>query len=139
MTPELVAWLTADGHEVAGWESEPPAGELRCAGALIARLSEAGRSAERSIARAWVDGCPVLHHPDGAPLAYAWGDGALVARSGQPAGALTPATASTTSALDGAWVDLDPWATDTSFARTTELLRMHVRRAYELAEARAWR
>ncbi len=137
MTPELAAWLTGDDHAVEGWAPEPPAGELHCAHRLVARLSEAGRSAERTIARAWVDGCPVLHHPRGAPLACAWGDGSLVIRSAQSAGALT--TASTTAGLDDTWVDLDPWATDTSFARTTELLRMHVRRAYELAEARAWR
>ena len=137
MTPELVAWLTVDGHDVDGWEPDPPAADVRCARPLVNRLSEAGRSAERAIARVWVDGCPVLHHPRGAPLACAWDERSLVVRSAQPAGAL--ATTRTTAGLDDDWVDLDPWATDTSFARTTELLRMHVRHAYELAEARAWR
>jgi hypothetical protein len=43
-----------------------------------------------------------------------------------------------TPGLDSAWNDLDPWAADVAFARALELLRMHVRHAYDLAEAGAW-
>jgi hypothetical protein len=61
----------------------------------------------------------------------------MVVRSKQPAGALVSKWR--TPGLDDAWVDLDPWAADVTFARTLELLRTHVRRAYDLAEAGAWR
>ena len=136
MTPEVTAWLNGTSHEVAGWAPDPPPDALHCERPLVTRLSEAGRTAAPAMARVWVDGCPVLHHPNGAPVACAWGACSLVVRSAQAPGALTPA--STTPGLDDTWVDLDPWAVDTTFARTSDLLRMHVRRAYELAEARAW-
>jgi hypothetical protein len=32
-------------------------------------------------------------------------------------------------------VELDPWAPDTAFARAVDLLRAHLARAYEVAEA----
>ena len=35
------------------------------------------------------------------------------------------------------WVELDPWGVDVAFARTIDLLRGHVARAYERAEAGA--
>jgi hypothetical protein len=78
-----------------------------------------------------------VHHPSGAPIACASGDDVLVVRSGEPAGALAPPRL--VAALPDPWVELDPWAVDTSFARTMELLKMHVHRAFERAEARAWR
>jgi hypothetical protein len=131
-----LAWLTADDHDVAGWAPEPPLDELHCHPDLAERLTEVSRPVVRGAARVWVDGCPVIHHPRGAPLACASGTGVLVVRSAEPAGAL--AASGKTSGLDPTWVDLDPWAPDTAFARSTELLRMHLRRASELAEARAW-
>jgi hypothetical protein len=79
----------------------------------------------------------VVHHPSGPPIAFATGTSRLVVRSAQPAGALVSPWR--TPGLDDAWVDLDPWADDVTFARTLELLRTHVRRAYDLAEAGAWR
>ncbi len=33
------------------------------------------------------------------------------------------------------WVELDPWAPDTAFARAIDLLRAHVVDAYERAES----
>jgi hypothetical protein len=133
----LRAWLTRDDHDVAGWAPDPPAAELRCAPELVERLTQVARPAARDAARVWVEGCPVVHHPNGAPIACAYGADTLVVRSGEPAGALAPAAP--VGGLDDTWVALDPWAVDTSFARTGELLKMHVHRAYELAGARAWR
>ena len=65
-------------------------------------------------------------------------------RSGLPAGALAcpePRASQLDgdpldgALLDGAWVELDPWAPDAAFAHATDLLRAHIARAYELAEA----
>ncbi len=137
MSPEVVAWLSDDDHDVTGWAPEPARAELRCHPDLVERLTQATRPVARTAVRVWVDGCPVIHHPGGAPVACAWNTGHLVVRSDQAAGAL--AVTSTRTALDSTWVDLDPWAPDVTFTRTIELLRMHVRRAFDLAEARACR
>jgi hypothetical protein len=132
----LLAWLSADDHDVEGWAADLPIGELRCHPDLVQRLSEVSRPVN-GVTRAWVDGCPVVHHRAGAPLACARGTNTLIVRSGLPPGAL--ASRERTVGLDDAWVDLDPWAADVTFAKTIELLRMHVRRAYDRAEAHAWR
>jgi hypothetical protein len=126
----LRAWLTTGRHEVNGWEPEPPLDEMRCHPDLVERLTQISRPI-RGVKRAWVDGCPVVHHTSGAPIACASGTGWLVVRSGRPAGALTPTWHVT--ALGDAWVDLDPWAADVTFAQTIEMLRAHVRAAFDRA------
>ena len=137
LDPALAAWLTGGPHDVDGWAPDPPAAELCCHPDLVARLTAVARPV-RGTSRAFVAGCPVVHHADGRPIACAWGARELVVRSDRPAGAL--ATGRRVVELDGAWVALDPWAADVAFARATELLRMHVHAAYALAaEAGAWR
>jgi hypothetical protein len=124
----LLRWLTLDAHDVDGWAPEPPLPELRCHPDLVERLAEIARPV-RGVCRAWVEGAPVVHHPAGAPIACATGTSRLLVRSGEPAGALTSRWRA--SGLPPDWVDLDPWASDVTFARAIELLRAHIRRAFE--------
>jgi hypothetical protein len=135
LSESLRAWLASDDHEVEGWAAEPPVEQLRCHPDLNERLTQISRPV-RGTCRVFIDGCPVVHHPVGPPIAFATGTSRLVVRSAQPAGAL--ASKWRTPGLVDAWVDLDPWAADVTFARTLELLRTHVRRAYDRAEAGAW-
>jgi hypothetical protein len=128
----LRAWLTAGTHEVKGWDPEPPLDEMRCHPDLVQRVTQISRPI-RGVRRAWVDGCPVVHHPSGVPIAGASGTGCLVVRSGRPAGALTPSWH--VAPLGDAWVDLDPWAADVTFAQTIEMLRAHVRAAFDRVES----
>jgi hypothetical protein len=132
----LLGWLTTDDHDVDGWADDLPIEALRCHPDLAQRLTEISRPV-KGACRVWVDGCPVVHHRAGPPIACARGTNRLVVRSGLPAGALV--SPERTPGLDDTWIDLDPWAADVTFAKTIELLRMHVRRAYDLAETRAWR
>jgi hypothetical protein len=136
VNPELLAWLTSDDHDVAGWADEPPLDALRCHPDLVERLAEMARPLRRGV-RVFVEGCPVVHHPGGAPIACASGTSFLVVRSAQPAGVLASKW-DTPPELDAAWVSLDPWAADVTFTRTLGVLREHMRKAYDHAEAGAW-
>jgi hypothetical protein len=133
---ELLAWMQRDDHTVDGWAPDLAIEELHCHPDLVERLSQIARP-QRGAGRVWISGCPVVHHPLGPPIACATGTSRLVVRSAQPAGAL--ASKWHTPELDAAWVDLDPWAADVTFARTLDVLRAHVARAYALAEDGAWR
>jgi hypothetical protein len=114
-SPDLVAWLNRDDHEpVTEWEPEPPGPQLRCAPRLVARLAEVARPIGHT-GRRFVDGCPVVHHPNGRPIAAAAGTNRLTTRTAE------------------GWIELDPWGPDIAFARVVDLLRAHVARAYELA------
>jgi len=151
LSEPLEAWLRSDAHDIdhrfddrtnewSGdradeWSGGPPIEQLRCHPDLAERLTQIARPV-RGTRRVWIDGCPVVHHPSGAPIACATGTSRLVVRSAQPAGALVSRWR--TRGLNPAWKDLDPWAADVAFARALELLRMHVRHAYDLAEAGAW-
>lgn len=142
MNPETVplpealrAWIQRDDHAVDGWAPDLPIDELHCHPDLVERLTQIARP-QRGVVRAWVSGCPVVHHPTGPPIACATGNSRLLVRSSRPAGAL--ASRWHTPELDAAWVDLDPWAADVTFARTLDALRAHVARAFALAEERAW-
>jgi len=134
--PALIEWLTrADHGAVTGWAPDPPLEALHCHPDLVARLSEIARPVAGT-ARRFVAGCPVVHHPRGRPIAAASGTNWLAVRSDRPAGALAPAAPEASAAALGAgWQALDPWTSDVAFARGTDLLRGHVIRAYELAEA----
>jgi hypothetical protein len=129
----LREWLTRDASEpVDGWEPTPRPEVMRCDPDLVARLAQVARPVG-STRRVFVDGCPVIHHPRGRPIAAASGTAWLTVRSARPAGALETAEAP----LDGLgsdWTMLDPWAADVALSRTIDLLRAHVVRAYELAE-----
>jgi len=130
----LLDWLLRSEHPPESlWEPEPPLEELRCHPDLVARLAEVARPIGAA-RRRFVAGCPVIQHPRGRPIAAASGTAWLAVRSGLPAGALT-LPEPRASQLDGDWVELDPWAPDAAFAHATDLLRVHVARAYELAEA----
>jgi hypothetical protein len=132
----LLEWLARADHEaVDGWEPEPAPAELRCGPELVARLTAVARPVG-PVRRRFVAGCPVIHHPRGAPIAAAAGTSWLVVRSGMAAGALRSSDPPAPG-LEPHWVELDPWVSDTAFARATDLLRAHVARAYELAEAGA--
>jgi hypothetical protein len=135
LSDTLREWLGRDDHVVDGWGDELPLGQLHCHPDLVERLTQIARPV-RGACRVFVDGCPVVHHAAGAPIACATGTSRLVVRSAEPAGAL--ASRWTTPGLPAAWVDLDPWAADVTFARALDLLRAQVRRAYELAEVGAW-
>ena len=130
MPEELRAWITAE-HAAApeGWEPDPPLGSLRCHPDLVERVAALVRPLRPR--RAFVGGCPVIHHPAGQPFAAAWGTSALVARLDERP-ALILATPETIG-LDRAWVDLDPWPVDVAFARGTDLLRQALARAYDRA------
>ena len=135
MHEELVARLRADDITADGWEAEPALDELRCHPDLIQRLTEIARPT-RGTRRAFVAGDPVITYADHA-IAAATGTSWLVVRSDLPAGAL--ATDAHTAGLGAEWQTLDPWAPDVAFAKSTNLLRAHITRAAEQAEARAWR
>jgi hypothetical protein len=132
---DLVERLWADDVAADGWEAEPPLETLHCHPDLIQRLTEIARPAGVT-RRAFVDGCPVITYGRYA-IAAAAGTSWLVVRSDRPAGAL--ATVVDVSELGPAWQSLDPWTVDVAFAKGTDLLRSHVVRAMELAEAHAWR
>ncbi len=131
--PALVEWLRADHGPGLTAEPEPPRPELRCDPLLVARLTEIARAFART-RRLFVAGCPVIHHPRGRPIAAAAGADWFVARSSLGAGALASPTPAATSVGPG-WVELDPWAPDTAFARAIDLLRAQVARAYDAADA----
>ncbi|HEV7523795.1 MAG TPA: hypothetical protein VGP92_02450 [Acidimicrobiia bacterium] len=132
--PGLSAWLVRADHEpVPDWEPDPPAATLQCDPALVARLAAVARPIGRP-GRRFVDGCPVIHHPRGAPIATAAGADWIAVRSGLPAGALAVTRPPEPALAERGWVNLDPWGPDTAFARVIDLLRAHVSRAYELAE-----
>ncbi len=136
---ELFVRLVAGESEGAGgWEPEPPSTELRSAPTLVARLALVARPVGNT-RRRFVAGCPVIHHPDGQAIAAAAGSSWIAVRSNLPAGALARSGAhafgsSQPGWAELGWVELDPWAPDTAFARTIDLLRAHVTRAYENAE-----
>jgi hypothetical protein len=133
---ELRDWLTRDVDEpIDGWEPEPPLAALRCRPDLVARLSEVSRSIG-AVRRVFVDGCPVIHHPQGRAIAAAAETAWLVVRSARPPGALAT-TEDPLAGLGPEWTMLDPWAADVALSRTIDLLRAHVARAYELAERAA--
>lgn len=132
---DLAARLRADDVEADGWASEPPLDTLHCHPDLIERLSAITRPAGAT-QRTFVAGCPVITHSRHA-IAAAAGTSWLVVRSDRPAGAL--ATVAEPLELGSGWQQLDPWAVDVAFAKSTDLLRAHIVRAMELAEAHAWR
>jgi hypothetical protein len=132
LDPTLLAWLTRPDHEpIAGWAPEPPLDDLRCHPDLIARVAEVARPV-RGTARTFVAGCPVIHHSAGRPIAAAAGTRWFAVRSAEPAGALR--VAEPRADLGAEWVELDPWASDMSFAKALDLLRRHVSVAFSLAE-----
>jgi hypothetical protein len=136
LDPRLFMWLVADELEpVAGWEADPPRAELRCDPALVARLALVARPIGHT-ARRFVAGCPVIHHPSGRPIAVAEGSAWIAVRSDLPPGALESSGSHVPRLSEHGWVELDPWAPDTAFARTIDLVRAHVVRAYENAEHR---
>ena len=133
---QLREWLTRDVHTpVDGWEREPAPDALECHRDLIARLTEVARSVG-SLRRVFVGGRPVIHHPNGTPIAAASGIAWLTVRSARPAGALAT-TEERLAGLGPDWTMLDPWAPDIALSRTIDLLRGHVAHAYELAERAA--
>ena len=137
LAPTLLAWLVRADHDPEpGWAPDPPIGELRCHPDLVARLAEIARPIGDA-RRRFVAGCPVIQHPRGRPIAAASGTSWLVIRSALPAGALASRWSHDDEDLGGDWVELDPWGVDVAFARTIDLLRGHVARAYERAEAGA--
>ena len=134
LNPELSAWLLEEHAPVPGWEPEPPAANVRCDPKLVRRLSEVARPSG-DVGRRFVDGYPVIHHPRGQPIATAAGTAWMAVRSDLPAGALAIARAYLPDLTRHGWVELDPWAANSAFARATDLLRAHLARAYKLAEA----
>jgi hypothetical protein len=132
---DLVERLRADDIAADGWDSEPALESLDCHPDLIQRLTEIARPT-RGTRRAFVAGNPVITYADHA-IAAATGTSWLVVRSDLPEGAL--ATDADTAGLPADWQRLDPWAPDVAFAKSTNLLRAHITRAAEQAEAHAWR
>jgi hypothetical protein len=138
----LVDWLRLPGlpgssagpEPAPGWEADPPLDQLHSHPDLIARLAEIARPIA-GVRRRFVGGCPVIEHPNGRPIAAAAGTSWLVVRSDLPAGALGLGSPLAT-ALGPEWLQLNPWSENVAFARALDLLRAHVARAYELAEAR---
>jgi hypothetical protein len=130
---ELQGWLMREVDEpIDRWEPAPALDSLRCHPDLVARLSEVSKSVGAGH-RVFVDGCPVIHHPRGRPIAAASGTAWLAVRSARPAGALAT-TEVLLAGLGPDWTMLDPWAADVALSRTIDLLRAHIARAYELAE-----
>jgi hypothetical protein len=136
MHEDLVAHLQADDVVTDGWAVEPPLETLHCHPDLIERLTEVARPV-RGTRRAFVAGCPVITHANGHAVAAASGTSWFVVRSDRPAGAL--AIEGDMMSLGREWQRLDPWTVDVAFAKGIDLLRAHVVRAMELAEAHAWR
>jgi hypothetical protein len=132
---ELVERLRADNLAAEGWEAEPALEALECHPDLIQRLTEIARPT-RGTRRVFVAGSPVITYGDHA-IAAATGTSWLVVRSDLPAGAL--AIDADSAGLSAEWQRLDPWAPDVAFAKSTNLLRAHITRAAEQAEAHAWR
>jgi hypothetical protein len=131
LDPEFVAWLTrSDAAPVPGWAPEPSASNAQCAPRLVARLTEITKPVA-NVTRTFVAGSPVVHRRNGRAIAAASGTSWLAVRSGAPAGDLAPR--SHVFELPPDWVELDPWPQDIAFARGVDLLRRHVKRAYERA------
>ena len=133
--PELFQWLVGEHAEPAPtWEPEPPGAELGCSPELVRRLAAVARPVGDA-RRRFVAGRPVVHHPSGRAIAVADGAAWLAVRSGLPVGALAGAPHHEPDLAEHGWVELDPWAPDTAFARAIDLLRAHVVDAYERAES----
>jgi hypothetical protein len=133
--PELFTWLVRDEYEpVPGWAPDPPAAELRCEPGLVTRLAQVARPIGAT-RRVFVAGCPVVHHPRGRAIAVAEGSTWIAVRSRSPAAAIPSPVPHAPDLSDWGWVELDAWASDIAFARVIDLLRGHLTRAYELAEA----
>jgi hypothetical protein len=135
LDPELFMWLRCEPEHgpVPGWEPQPPLAELRCSTDLVGRLALVARPIAKTTRR-FVAGCPVIHHPEGRPIAVAEGSSWIAIRSDLPAGALRNDGTHVPPLSEFGWVELDPWAPDTAFARAVDLMRAHVARAYEMAE-----
>ncbi len=141
LDPDLFAWLVLEHEPVAGWAPDPPSDALRCGSDLVARLALVARPVG-DVRRTFVAGCPVVHHPGGRAIAVAMGTSWVAVRSRLPAGALRraepqvsdPRESSWPHLRESGWVELDPWAADTAFARAVDLLRAHVADAFARAE-----
>jgi hypothetical protein len=123
--------LDGDPAPASGWATPPPLAALRCHPDLVDRLAQIARPVCGTTC-VFVAGAPVVAHRNGRAIAAAWSMDWLAVRSDLPAGAITSTWAA--DDLLAPWQCLDPWAADVAFAKSTDLLRMHVRRAYELAE-----
>lgn len=122
--PELLAYLERADHAPApGWAADPPRGETHCAARLVRRLSEVARPLP-GVARVFVAGCPVVHHPGGAPIAAA-------------AGTLWFAVRGEVDAIT--WDVIDAFPADVGFERGVDAVRRAVRNAYDRAGAASWR
>lgn len=133
--PTLRHWLRSDEHDVEGWEASPSISDVRCHPDLIDALLRLARAVGKT-GMVYVDGVPVIHHPGGAPIAFAAGQNVLCIRSAQPAGLL--ASPVCVEGLDDDWVMLDWRALDVTFSRTKELLASHMHAAYDRVESGAW-
>lgn len=131
--PELFLQLVGDdGEPVPTWEPDPPGAATRCSPELVRRLTEVARPVG-DVRRRFVAGRPVVHHPSGRAIAVADGTAWMAVRSRLPVGALSGAPHHEPDLAEHGWVELDPWAPDTAFARAIDLLRAHVVDAYERA------
>jgi len=119
-----------DAPPVPTWSAEPSPSDGRCDPRLVARLTEITKPVA-DVTRTFVAGSPVVHRRNGRAIAAASGTSWLAVRSGASAGDLAPR--SPAFALSSDWVELEPWPEDIAFARGVDLLRGHVRRAYERA------
>jgi hypothetical protein len=135
-TPALVEWLRFDAHDVEGWDSPPSIHDVRCHPDLIDVLLHLARAVGKT-GNVYVDGVPVIHHPGGAPIAFAAGQNVLGIRSALPAGPLVSDVY--VEELGDDWVMLDWRALDVTFSRTKELLASHMQAAYDRVESGAWR
>ena len=135
LDPELLLWLLSEpeAQPVDDWDPQPTPEALRCHAGLVARLALVARPIGKTTRR-FVAGCPVIHHPQGRPIAVAVGSSWIAIRSDLPAGSLANHAIHVPRLSEHGWVELDPWARDTAFARAVDLLRAHVARAYEMAE-----
>jgi hypothetical protein len=135
LDPELSRWLLSTEPEpIDTWEPQPPPAALRCSAGLVARLALIAQPIGKT-KRRFIAGCPVIHHPRGRPIAVAVGSSWIAIRSDLPAGSLENHGTHVPRLSEQGWVELDPWAPDTAFARAVDLLRAHLARAYEVAEA----
>jgi hypothetical protein len=134
LDPELLMWLVSEPHPVDDPDPHPPPAALRCRADLVARLALVAQPIGRTTRR-FVAGCPVIHHPRGRPIAAAVGSSWIAIRSDLPAGSLEHHGTHLARLSEHGWVELDPWAPDTAFARAVDLLRAHVARAYDMAQA----
>src|SRR5262245_32691956 len=128
----LIEWVTDDSdgrRRSVRARRGVPHDDLRCHPDLCARLESAASGLDHVRVR-YIDGMPLLVHPNGIVFALAAGTAWMALRLPRVGHGAVMKTQWGRRGLEGDWVDCDPWLTDLSAHEGTARLRGWTRAAY---------